>query len=192
MINSFGHQTIEKTSESITDRTKKGPVKSLMVTRSGKLRKQPPFAGEGFYFWEDNIDAAEWWGDVHYKKYGNEYRIFRIDLSFKYDDNTFLDLIGNRQHLRFIEKLINKTKKNIDCNGWKLHNYVNYFRLQESKHNGMFPYKMIRFNDCQLNPRIQNQLQLNDYQSVSLMNPFYIVCVFELEILELDTFIFIK
>jgi len=192
MIETCGHQTIEKTMETVSNRLKIGPVKSLMVDDDGNQKKRPPFAGEGYYFWEDNLSASEWWGDVHYIKNGLDYRIFRIDIDLKYEDKSFLDLIGNRQHLKLIGKLIERTKMKIDCSKWKLHNYISYFRLRDSQNIGMFPYKMIRFNDHDLNPMLQNPLQLNENQHVSLINPFYIICVFDSGHLKLETFTFIK
>ena len=78
MIKSFGYQTIEKRLETVEYRLRRGPWKSLMVDGNGRPKRHPPFAGEGYYFWEDNMDAAEWWGDVHYIQKGKEYRIFKI------------------------------------------------------------------------------------------------------------------
>jgi hypothetical protein len=192
MIESYGHQTIYKSHETVTNRLEKGPYLATMLDRFGKPKKIPPFAGEGYYFWEDNIDAAEWWGDVRYIQKGKEYRIFRIDLELKYDDGSFLDLVGNRQHLKLLQKLVEKTRKNINCEGWKLHNFMSYFRRMESNRKGTFPFKILRFNDYNLNPKIQNYIQLSDYHNAFPMNPFYIVCVFDLAILNLKSFIFIK
>lgn len=192
MINTFGHQTIEKTSESIGDRIKAGPIKSEENNGNGSPKKYPPFAGDGYYFWEDNIEAADWWGFVKYQRKGKEYRVFRIDLTLRYDNQTFFDIVGNRQHLNLLKRLIDKTKKATDCNDWKLHNFIKYFRLLEQKNPGMFPYKMIRFNDFALNPKIQSQVFLGGFNRYALLNPFYIICVFDKEILPLETFIFIK
>lgn len=192
MIKTLGHQTIEKTSESVSQRSQVGPVKSTIHNRKGQLKNNPPFAGDGYYFWEDNLDAAEWWGLVHYAKKGSQFRIFRIDMTLKYDDNSFFDLIGSRQHLRLLAQLIRKTKMAINCQGWTLQNFITYFRLLESRQKGLFPYKMIRFNDFSLNPKMQNPLSLSNYHHIALMNPFYIICVFEIQDLSLETFIFIK
>lgn len=191
MLQSFGHQTILKEG-AVGDRLKLGPHKSLIVEKDGTPKLRPPFAGEGYYFWEDNIDAAEWWGHVRYIQKKKEYRIFRIDLTLRYDDMSFFDLIGNRQHLKLLQKMVEKTKMEVNCNGWKLHNYIAYFRILQTRKNGMFPFKMLRFNDYSLNPKIQDPLQLTDNQHKYLMNPFYIICVFEIDILDLATFKYIK
>jgi hypothetical protein len=91
-----------------------------------------------------------------------------------------------------LQRLVEKTKKNINCDGWKLHNFMAYFRRLEARSKGIFPYKMIRFNDYNLNPKIQNYLQLSDNQNALPMNPFYIVCIFDLSVVNLKSFIFIK
>jgi hypothetical protein len=192
MIQSVGHHTVEKTGESIADRINLGPVKSIVLDENGKPKEKPPFAGDGYYFWEDNIDAANWWGERHYSTYGKPFRIFRIDLILRYNDSSFFDLVGSRQHLRLLGSLINKTKKSIDCEGWKLHNFIAYFRLLNTRNKGMFPFKMVRFNDFSLNPKFQSPIYLRGLQHMTLMNPFYIVCVFEREDLDLKSFIFIK
>jgi hypothetical protein len=194
MIKSLGHQTIEKTSESISERLKLGPVKSTGFDSLGNPKKKPPFAGDGYYFWEDNIDAAEWWGLVHYVNRGKQYRIFKLDIDLLYD-GTFIDLIGNRQHLKLIANLIKKTRMQIDCADWKFHQFIAYFRRLEVRQKGMFPFKMIRFNDSKLNPKIHEPLALNDQeksQNNVLLNPFYIICVFDLADLKLETFTFMK
>jgi hypothetical protein len=194
MINSSGHQTIEKTSESISQRLKLGPVKSTGFDSLGRPKTKPPFAGDGYYFWEDNIDAAEWWGLVHYINRRKQYRIFKLDIDLLYDGN-FIDLIGNRQHLKLMASLIKKTRMHIDCADWKFHQFIAYFRRLEVRQKGIFPFRMIRFNDSKLNPKIHEPLALIDQekpQNSVLLNPFYIICVFELTDLKLDTFTFIK
>ncbi|MEQ9415882.1 MAG: hypothetical protein RIF39_18745 [Cyclobacteriaceae bacterium] len=194
MINSSGHQTIEKSSESVSQRLKLGPVKSTSFDSSGQPKQKPPFASDGYYFWEDNIDAAEWWGLVHYVRRKKQYRIFKLDIDLLYD-GSFIDLIGNRQHLKLMAALIKKTRMRIDCTDWKFHQFITYFRRLEARQKGIFPFKMIRFNDSKLNPKIHEPLALIDHekqQNNVLLNPFYIICVFELADLKLDTFTFIK
>jgi len=194
MINSCGHHTIKKGRESIEDRRKLGPVKSTTFDHNNVPKSKPPFAGDGYYFWEDNIDAAEWWGNVKYIRRGDAFRIFKIDIDLAYD-GTFLDLIGNRQHIRLIASLIKKTKMHVDCSDWKFHHFIAYFRKLESRSKGMFPYKTIRFNDAKLNPKIQEPILLSsreDAQNSLLLNPFYIICVFEMADLKLSSFTFIK
>lgn len=192
MINTFGHQTIEKTNESVATRIAVGPIKSTLLDENGKPKEKPPFAGDGYYFWEDNIEAADWWGKVRYVNKGKSYRVFRLDLILRYDDHSFFDLVGSRQHLKLLGALIKKAKIATNCAGWVLHNYLTYFRILNGRNKGIFPYKMIRFNDSSLNPKMQGPISLTSQQHQTLMNPFYIICVFELQDISLKTFTFIK
>jgi len=192
LIKTLGHQTIENTGEAIGCRLKLGPVKSTIVDRSGNKKRKPPFAGDGYYFWEDSIEAADWWGMVHYTNRQKKYRVFRINIELLYDDNIFFDLIGSRQHLKLLGQLIKKTRMAIPCEGWTLEKFITYFRLQETRTKGLFPYKMIRFNDYSLNPKLQDYIALSEEKHIALMNPFYIICVFEINDLKLETYSFIK
>lgn len=195
MIKTIGHHTIEKTGEAVAERLSVGPVFSTVLDRAGNSKPKPPFAGDGYYFWEDNIEAADWWGLVHYRRRGKDYRVFKIDLELSYETGVFLDLIGNRQHIEFMAELIRKTKQNIPCTDWKFHQFIAYFRKTAERNPRLFPYKMMRFNDAKLNPKIQEPLTLTESESSSkflLLNPFYIVCVFELSELNLATFAFVK
>ena len=192
MIDTCGHHTCELTPESVADRIKVGPVLSSIYDEHGKLKSKPPFAGDGYYFWEDNIDAAEWWGEVRYLNERKKFRIFRIDLKLRYDDKSLIDLIGNRQHLKLMLSQINKARMRTNTDGWKLHHFIAYFKRMQSTTPGIFPYKMIRFNDSRLNFKMQQPLMLNDSKKRVLLNPFYIICVFDLNDLDLKTFKFIK
>jgi hypothetical protein len=194
MIKSLGHQTIEKTTEMVSERLKLGPVKSTGFDQQGRPKSKAPFAGDGYYFWEDNLDAAEWWGGVHYSTRSKHYRIFRVDIDLVYD-GSFIDLIGSRQHLKLIATLIKKTRMAIPCDDWKFHQFITYFRRLESHQKGIFPFKMIRFNDSKLNSKIHEPLALTSHEksrSNVLLNPFYIICVFDLQDIKLETFTFIK
>lgn len=61
-----------------------------------------PFLSEGFYFWEEDLDSAHWWGRTHCH---NKYVVFRYKISV--ESARFLDLIGSipdkRQFLKMTE-----------------------------------------------------------------------------------------
>lgn len=194
MIETYGHQTIEKTHETVLERIEKGPIKSTILDKNGRPKeKRIPFAGDGYYFWEDNLSAADWWGNVQYLKKEKGYRVFRIDIRLKYDDGSFFDLVGNIQHMKILKALIERIKKQqVDSHNWKMHNYLTYFRLLEKEKNGIFPYKMLRFNDSKINEKIQEPLYMSGNNNRVLLNPFYIICVFNREDLLLPTFKHLK
>lgn len=52
--------------------------------------------GEGFYFWDSEIDDAHWWGHAHY---GDLYLIYQSQ--YDYDSLDYLDLLGNTEHRKY-------------------------------------------------------------------------------------------
>ncbi len=58
------------------------------------------FLGTGYYFWEENLDLAHWWGVAHCDE---EYII--CEGSIKCDDSVYLDLVGNVKHQRLMREL---------------------------------------------------------------------------------------
>ena len=82
---------------------KRAPFKSIC----DQSKRKDPFLGEGFYFWDDNIEAARWWGKSHY--YG-KYTILEYDFTLSGDH--FLDLVGCRRDIRILLTLREKLKKN--------------------------------------------------------------------------------
>jgi len=192
MINTIGHQAIQKTTESVLERLKEGPVKSTLFDKAGNPRSKPPFAGDGYYFWDDNIEAAEWWGLTRYTDSKREFRIFKIDIVLRYDDNSLLDLIGNRQHLKFFAEFIKKARKKVDCTGWTMEKFITYWRRLNTRQAGVFPFKIIRFIDITLARSIQQPLSLTSRHHAVLLDPFFIICVFDSSDLNLTSYKFVK
>lgn len=61
-----------------------------------------PWLGEGYYFWDNIMYRAHWWGKTHYK---GKYMICQAYATI--DDDKFLDLAGNMEQLRYFEKCYN-------------------------------------------------------------------------------------
>ena len=51
-----------------------------------------PWLGKGYYFWDNLMERAHWWGEKHY--YGN-YMICQASANI--DDDKYLDLAGKEQ-----------------------------------------------------------------------------------------------
>ncbi|MBK9639257.1 MAG: hypothetical protein IPO63_16205 [Bacteroidetes bacterium] len=194
MYKTIGHQTIQKTQETILERLKKGPIHSPYKNQYGQVLLKPPFAGSGYYFWEDNIKAAKWFGKVRYKEKGLEYRIFKVDINLTYDDNSLLDLIGNIQHLHLFKNMINETKKSLKekCEEWKLHQYLYYYRHLNKKINGVFPFKMVRFADDSKKYIKGDVLKLSENQNFMEINPFFIICIFEKRNIPIESYVHLE
>jgi hypothetical protein len=128
-----------------------------MTRKVGRLKNNLLLV-RGYYFWEDNMDAAEWWGHRRYLRYNESCRIFRIKINnLNYQDGVFLYLVGNVEHIKFLRNMINILSKRINTKDWKLHQYIYSFR-----EIGKFPFRIIRFLDYSTQERKGQVVKLND------------------------------
>ncbi len=190
MLKTVGYHTIGNTGEQLTYRIKVGPVLSRIRKDKNGKEVHPPMAGEGFYFWDNDLDTAHWWGKMRYgdKK---KYRIFQMDFTLKYDNSTFFDLVGSMEHLKLLAKFVYEIQqdKSINTDDWKMHNYIRFLRSMNNIKPGTFPFKIIRFNDASTNNTFrQIKLKLNDLKSFTYINPIFIICVLEWKALNLQSF----
>ncbi len=82
-IHTIGHHTCQKSTEVYL--LTNAPFKSCRSSENDTVCY--PYLGEGYYFWDNNLKSAEWWGKTHYN---NSYSIIKIDLVLEGED--FLDL----------------------------------------------------------------------------------------------------
>lgn len=114
------------------------------------------FLGEGYYFWDNNIDMAKIWGKFHCN---NKYFIVEMDLEFSTSD--CFDIVGNRQHQKLIfETFEELRKRGYDKKKWQLSNIVNFLKKLSKKDINVFPYSMIRAIDY-MPEKEYNQLKLH-------------------------------
>lgn len=133
-------------------------------------KNMKPFLGEGYYFWDFNLEYAKVWGKNHYS---NKYYICESDISVDHEkDGFFLDLAGNRKDLvGFVELLWEfnlihpEGMKGIDlC--WIL----DYLRKECPP--DAFPFEVIRAVDYKNNEQIGIKVVFNDKQdSYTILNP---------------------
>lgn len=118
---------------------KHGPYLCTLTDAHGNRKTgiKEPWLGEGYYFWDYNIEDARWWGETCYKRYCKGYIIWKT----KYDQHSHLlfDMVGNLDHFdefikcaEYIKKQLHKTKVSFS--------YV----LSVLKDSGGFTYKAIR------------------------------------------------
>ena len=95
------YQTLENRQNEETV-LKNGPFFCSEIDSHGKLKKgiQEPWLGEGYYFWDNRIDDARWWGETNYKTCGY------IICKTQYDQHSPLlsDMVGDvKQFDEFVE-----------------------------------------------------------------------------------------
>jgi hypothetical protein len=66
------------------------------------LGRKNPWLGQGYYFWDNLIKRAHWWGDTHCH---GQYMICQAYADI--DDDKYLDLVGNMEQLNDFEKSYN-------------------------------------------------------------------------------------
>lgn len=125
------------------------------------------FLGAGYYFWDDNISVAHWWGS---KRYQRKYLIFESEIEAK--GNWFLDLVGNRRSMKWMLEMIQLLEES----------YGKTFTLSEAiellKLKGEFNFRVIRAADIYFEAKdIQHFVPANDH--FTNLNPVYIVCTID-------------
>lgn len=164
---------------------KKEVLKNAPFLATDDVRKKKyQFLGEGYYFWDDNIEMANIWGKFHIN---NDYFIVEMDLEFS--SNDCFDIVGNRQHQKLIFKTFDELKKRgYNKKHWQLSNIINLLKKLNKKNENTFPYKMIRAIDYM--PRKEyKQLKLHFVQNkhYTIINPKMVICVLNKKVLPLHS-----
>lgn len=139
-----------------------------------------PFLGQGYYFWEYNLEYAKVWGRNHYN---NRFYVCESDININHElDGFYLDIAGNRKHLvGFVELLLEfnliheEGTKGIDlC--W----IINYLRTECPVE--AFPYEVIRAVDYKNQDLAGIKIEFNNKQnsdntknSYTILNPRIII-----------------
>lgn len=110
-------------------------------TPNGKIKF--PFLGEGYYLWEENLDAAIRWGVIHYK---NDYCIVEYkDCILKND--LLLDFL-NRRDIKYFKELIQKYKeKRPKSKNWKIAQWIEFLKKINKTDSKIFPFLYIRADE---------------------------------------------
>jgi hypothetical protein len=136
-----------------------------------------PYLGQGYYFWDNNLEMAKEWGRSHCH---NDYCILVADLIFK-DDELF-DLVGNREHcmkLISLQKKFNDYDHNRDT--WELAKFIEFLKDTESggEYPGVFPYKAVRAVDLSPKPK-KRFFFIRGKRSFTNLDPRFIICIIDL------------
>ncbi len=165
MFKTIAHQTLENRDNN-EEIEANGPFPVEKVEKS--------FLGEGYYFWDNHIELAKWWGKVHCK---NKYAICESD--FEISKTEFLDLVGSREDQIHFLSLIEL----LDMKDQSLGKIIGALKDLEKMDVGIFSYKAIRAVDnvakkkfAQPKYRFSDEINKNSY---SVLNPMYMICLLE-------------
>lgn len=133
-----------------------------------------PFLGEGYYFWDFNLDYAKVWGKNHYN---NIFYVCESEIYLDHEsDGYFLDLAGNRKHLvGFVDLLWEFNLIHAEgTDGIDLCWIVDYLRTQCPPE--VFPFEVIRAVDYKNDEQAGIKIVFNDKQkSYTILNPRIII-----------------
>lgn len=142
-----------------------------------------PFLGTGYYYWDNHIELAIWWGQVHYRG-----RYYIVKSNLEIDDGTFLDLVGSRASMIWLKDRIDELEeKGIPRTDWTLGNLIEFLKeiKTETGLNEVFPYAAIRSIDYKAKGKSNFSINFaprkhpKEKISFTLLDPRMIICVIE-------------
>ncbi len=158
---------------------KEAPFKSVIKkTEFGKTSM--PFLGEGFYLWEENLEAAKGWGRRHYQ---NNYDIVEYsDLQINKDE--LLDFL-DRRSLKYFKELreifIAKRPESIN---WKVGVWIEFLKKLDIEDSGRFPFSYFRADENLPNLKENNLIKekinfVDGLEYYTYLSPLYIICLID-------------
>ncbi len=181
-METIGHHTCLNT-EDVDKIEQEGPFKATHDSKTGKYQ----FLGTGYYFWDNNIEAAKFWGETHYK--GN-YLVFKADLIIPKE--KFLDLVGSRENMIYLQELMVRFKsQNKNSEHWELGKFIEFMKEVANKpgFKNVFPYTVFRAidNNAVIKKEYKYLFVAGKHSYINL-NPRLIICLVEKSSLVLKNF----
>jgi hypothetical protein len=166
-----GHHTCKKTGNP-------AEIKKPFFASHGSEESDKKFLGSGYYFWDNNIGVAHWWGQKNYQK---KYYIFEGNINAT--KGIFLDLVGNRDHILLLQEMMQLLMpyNTAPDKKWKLGNFIELCKSLEQKqeYKGIFPFQLIRAVDSTFEPKEKIEFIEGNKHFLNL-NPVFIVCLLDL------------
>lgn len=158
---------------------KEAPFKAVKKrNENGKISL--PFLGEGFYLWEENIEAAIRWGIKHYQ---NNYDVVEYsDLYIEKDE--LLDFL-DRRSLRYFNDLRSiYIEKRPESARWKIGVWIEFFKKLNIEESGRFPFTYFRADenlpDLEENYKIKEKTNFVDgLNYYTFLSPLFIICLLD-------------
>lgn len=142
------------------------------LAKDNHIQKKYLFLGEGYYFWEDDIEQAHKWGKTHYRDC-----YFIVEFDCEFDETYLLDLndrSGQKYLLDIKQKLELFLQKKIE--NWSLSQLINF--LLKGKELGIdFDYRIFKVRDNFSSNRMKNKIQFvsNKSNTTNIRDVFIIV-----------------
>jgi len=139
-----------------------------------------PFLGEGYYLWEENIEAAIRWGEKHYH---NKYCVVEYQ-DVKIEGDDLLDFL-NRRDMRYFNELKQiYVCKNPKCKDWVEGKWIEFLKNINKIEKNIFPFNFIRaeenFPNSKENDLIKNKIYFaEEVGHYTFSSPLLMICVID-------------
>ncbi|MGL5914409.1 MAG: hypothetical protein ACRCZB_09610 [Bacteroidales bacterium] len=133
------------------------------------------FLGEGYYFWDNNLEMAQIWGDSHYKE-----PYFIVECEIDISPEKCFDLVGNREHQILLSNLLLRLRnRNHDKQNWTVADCLDFLKTLDSKDT--FPYQSIRATDYVVPETLEQDkcFFVKKYNHYTILHPKMAICVFD-------------
>lgn len=151
-----------------------GPFRAVYTPHSSSR----PFLGSGYYFWDDNIEMALYWGAVHY---GGDFSILEAELNCP--EEEMLDLVGSRGDIKYFREIIKVFKAaGFPRDDWEIGKFIEFLKEIDSKGEGkgVFPYKIVRAVDNSRKESGRYRFPfVSTKRNFTFLDPRIIICLFE-------------
>jgi len=173
-LKTIGHHTCK--ADGGTDFVlKNAPFRSLKK-RGGDF----PFLGEGYYFWDNNIERAHIWGKQRYNK-----KYYILECGIELTGDTFLDLVGNRADMIWFSYLYHKLSAEFDKGQhWHIGDFIELLKKLHigNQYKGIFPWKIIRVVDLAKTGHVkQDPLKfVHQKRNYTDLSPIIVICIYDI------------
>ena len=151
------------------------------IERNAPFRstRKSPFLGSGYYFWDNHIELARFWGESQYKG-----RYVVCEMDFHVTEESFLDLVGSREdqiHFKNLINLYSNFEFGSDLSGEPIGKIITIFNKVAMRpgFKDFFPYKVIRAVDLYARSKFNSEWK--DFGGIighgMYLSPQYILCL---------------
>lgn len=148
-----------------------GPFKCTIENHMND--KNPPWLGEGYYFWEDIQDSINWGRLAHYSKW------IVCCSAYDFDNKNFLDLANHPRHIHLFREwceMLRSAKADYRFSVLEVLQFV------KDELGDLFPYKAVRSYSSRVKRNGGYIVPYNPYKkmlSEVYQSPYIQICVWD-------------
>lgn len=141
-----------------------------------------PFLGTGYYFWDNNLEYARWWGIDQKKRFPTGYFVVEAELNLA--KGIFLDLVGSMDSIYWFRRLMARLKTSRpEVKDWSVASFIEFAKKLNRVDNQAFPFKVIRAVDHSRNHNPKKNKWLLRFvkkkQEYTNLDPRLVICLLE-------------